>query len=128
MPPAMITATVPHRARTAENPERVVPLVPRIVAYLCGQCEITTEARLHPQAPIPVLWPCRICREDAECTVEADEGVELIGLPASPKRNQRKDHRTHLSERRTETELERLLAARLELLRARKLHSGPSHR
>ncbi|MGP9843323.1 RNA polymerase-binding protein RbpA [Brachybacterium sp. 107] len=128
MPPAMVSATVPHRARTAENPDRVVPLVPQFVAYLCGQCEVTTEARLHPQAPIPVLWPCRICREGAECTEEADEGVELIGLPATPKQYQRKDHWTHLSERRTEAELEWLLTARLELLRAGKLQAGPSHR
>lgn len=123
MPPAMITATVPHRSTTVENPDRVVPLVPQIVAYLCGQCEITTEARLHPQAPIPVLWPCRICREGAECTIDADEGVELIGVPAVPKQPPRKDHWTHLSERRTEAELERLLAKRLVLLRAGKLHS-----
>jgi len=127
MPPAMITATVPHRSRTAEYPDRVVPLEPQIVTYLCGACEITTEARLHPRAPIPVLWPCRICRDGAECTAEADEGIELIGLPATPKQYQRKDHWTHLSERRTEAELERLLAARMELLRAGKLYAGPSH-
>ncbi len=128
MPPAMVTATVPHRSTTVENPDRVVPLVPQIVASLCGQCELTTEARLHPRAPIPMLWPCRICREGAECTVEADEGVEMIGVPTTPKHYQRKDHWTHLSERRTEAELERLLAARLDLLRAGKLHAGPSHR
>lgn len=128
MPPAMVTATVPHRSTTVENPDRVVALVPQIVAYLCGACEITTEARLHPQAPIPMLWPCRICREGAECTVEADDGIELIGMPASLKRYQRKDHWTHLSERRTKAELERLLSKRLELLRAGKLHSGPPHR
>lgn len=128
MSPAMLAASVPHRTTSVENPDRVVPLVPRVVAYLCGQCEITTEARLHPQAPIPVLWPCRICREPAECTEEADEGVELIGMPATPKRYQPKDHWTHLSERRTEAELERLLAKHLELLRTGKLHSGPSHK
>lgn len=127
MPPAMLTATVPHRTITVENPDRVVPLVPQVVAYLCGQCEVENVVRLHPQAPIPVLWPCRICREGAECTVEADEGVELIGLPAIPKRYERKDHWRHLFERRTEAELERLLAWRLELLRAGKLHDGPSH-
>lgn len=126
MPPAMVTATVPHRARTAENPDRVVPLAPQVVTYLCGACGVTTEARLHPRAPIPALWPCRICREGAECTVEADEGVELIGLAAVPKPYERKDHWAHLSERRTEAELERLLAKRLELLRAGKLYTGPS--
>jgi len=124
MPPAMLTATVPHRAITVENPDRVVPLVPQIVAYLCGQCELLTEVRLHPRAPIPVLWPCRICREGAECTIDADEGIELIGVPAAPKLSERKDHWAHLSERRTEAELERLLAKRLALLHARKLHSG----
>ena len=36
----------------------------------------------------------------------------------------RKDHWTHLSERRTAAELERLLAKRLALLRAGKLHLG----
>lgn len=127
MPTATLIGAVPHRTTSVENPDRVVPLAPKVVAYLCGACEVTTEARLHPRAPIPVLWPCRICREGAECTVEADEGIELIGVPATPKQYQRKDHWTHLSERRTEAELERLLAARLELLRAGKLHAGPSH-
>lgn len=128
MPPALLTATVPHRALTVENPDRVVPLVPQVVAYLCGQCEVLTEVRLHPRAPIPVLWPCRLCREGAECTVEADEGVEMIGMPAAPQQHQRKDQWTHLSERRTVAELERLLTARLALLRAGQLHSGPFRR
>lgn len=125
---ASLTGAVPHRATSVENPGRVVPLAPRVVAYLCGQCEITTDARLHPQAPVPVLWPCRACREPAECTEEADKDTELFDVPAVPKRHQRKDHWTHLSERRTEAELERLLTTRLQLLRAGKLHSGPSHR
>jgi len=127
MPAAMLTGTMPHRAVTSEDPDRVVPLAPRVVEYLCGQCELTTTARLHPEAPVPHLWPCRVCREGAECTVEADENTELIGLPATPKRSQPKDHWTQLSERRSEEELERLLEQRLELLRAGKLHSGPSH-
>ncbi|MFI8778075.1 RNA polymerase-binding protein RbpA [Brachybacterium paraconglomeratum] len=124
MPPAILTATVPHRKVTVENPDWVVPLVPQIVAYLCGECELETVVRLHPAAPIPMLWPCRGCRAGAECTVEADEGVELIGVPAVAKQYERKDHWTHLSERRTEAELERLLAKRLTLLRVGKLHSA----
>lgn len=124
MPPAILTATVPHRTVTVENPDRVVPLAPQVVAYLCGQCEVETVVRLHPAAPIPGLWPCRVCRAGAECTIEADEGVELIGMPAVSKPFVRKDHWTHLSERRTEDELEQLLAKRLALLRAGRLHSG----
>lgn len=124
MPPAMLTATVPHRTVTVENPDRVAPLIPQVVAYLCGQCEVETVVRLHPAAPIPGLWPCRICRAGAECSVEADEGVELIGMPAGAKQFVRKDHWTLLSERRTEVELDRLLAKRLALLRVGKLHSG----
>ncbi|WME24432.1 RNA polymerase-binding protein RbpA [Brachybacterium sp. GU-2] len=127
MPAALLPATVPHRALTVENPDRVVPLVPQIVTYLCGQCEVLTEVRLHPRAPIPARWPCRLCRGGAECTTDADEGVELIGMPATAKAHERKDHWAHVSERRTDAELERLLAARLALLRAGKLHSGPSH-
>ena len=127
MPAATLTASVPHRTTSVENPDRVVPLAPRLVEYLCGQCELITSARLHPQASIPVLWPCRVCREGAECTEEADEDTELIGMPTNPKQYQRKDHWANLSERRTEAELERLLAARLEMLRAGKLHSGLSH-
>ena len=128
MPPAMVTATVPHRARTAERPDRVVPLVPQIVAYLCGACEVTTEARLHPRAPIPVLWPCRICRR----------GRRVHG---GRRRGRRADRRAGRSEAVSaqgplgptcpsaapRQELERLLTKRLELLRAGKLHSGPSH-
>ena len=127
MPATTLTASVPHRTTSVENPDRVVPLAPRVVGYLCGQCELITSARLHPQASIPVLWPCRACREPAECIEEADEDTELIGMPATTKQYQRKDHWTHLSERRSEAELERLLTARLALLRAGKLHSGPSH-
>src|SRR5699024_2710424 len=81
--------------------------------------------RLHPQAPIPQLWPCRRCRSGAECTVEPDEDTELIGLPVRSKIPPRKDHWTHVCERRTEAELERLLAGRLALLRAGRLHQGP---
>lgn len=128
MPTVMLNGTMPHRAVTTEDPERVVPLAPRLVEYLCGQCELVTTARLHAQAPVPQLWPCRRCRTGAECTVEPDESAELIGVPVAAKVPPRKDHWTHLSERRTEAELERLLAARLELLRAGKLHTGPSHR
>ncbi|HLR94914.1 MAG TPA: RNA polymerase-binding protein RbpA [Jiangellaceae bacterium] len=127
MPTATLTGTMPHRAVTSENPDRVVPLAPRIVEYLCGQCELTTTARLHPDAPIPQLWPCRSCRAGAECTVEADEDTELIGLPTAPKTPPRKTHWEQLSERRSEDELERLLERRQELLRAGKLYSGPSH-
>lgn len=128
MPAAMLVGTMPHRSTSSENPDRVVPLAPRTVEYLCGQCEITTTAALHPQAAVPEVWPCRRCRSAAECTEEPDEGAELIGLPIIPKLRPPKDHWTHLSERRTEEELERLLQHRLELLRAGKLHAGPSHR
>ena len=125
MSAATLTGTLPHRAVTIEDPDRVVPLAPRVIEYLCGQCELTTAARLHPQAPIPQLWPCRRCRSGAECTVEADEDTELIGLPVRSKIPPRKDHWTHVCERRTEAELERLLAGRLALLRAGRLHQGP---
>lgn len=70
MPPAMLTASVPHRLRTAENPERVVPLGPQIVAYLCGACEVTTEVRLHPQAPDRASVP-KLC------------ATSLVLMPAS---------------------------------------------
>ena len=128
MPAATLTGTMPHRSVTVENPDRVVPLALRVVEYLCGQCEITTSVRLHPQAPIPPLWPCRRCRAGAECTQDADEGSELIGLPAAPKLPPRKTHWEHVRGRRSDAELDQLLAKRLELLRAGKLHSGPSHR
>src|SRR5690625_6226675 len=85
MSAATLTGTLPHRAVTIEDPDRVVPLAPRVIEYLCGQCELTTAARLHPQAPIPQLWPCRRCRSGAECTVEPDEDTELIGLPVRSK-------------------------------------------
>lgn len=128
MPAATLTGTMPHRSVTVENPDRVVPLALRVVEYLCGQCEITTSVRLHPQAPIPQLWPCRRCRAGAECTQDADEGSELIGLPAASKLPPRKTHWEHVRGRRSDAELDRLLAKRLELLRAGKFHSGPSHR
>ena len=71
-------------------------------------------------------WPTE---DDIDAQVRDDldrwesEGVEMIGVPTTPKHYQRKNHWTHLSERRTQAELERLLAARLEVLRAGKLHS-----
>jgi len=124
MPAAMLAGTMPHRSVTIENPGRVVPLAPRLVEYLCGQCELVTTARLHPEASIPQLWPCRRCRAGAECTVEPDEDAELIGLPVAPKTPPRKTHWEHVRERRTDAELERLLEGRLNLLRSGKLHSG----
>ena len=128
MPAATLTGTMPHRSVTTEDPDRVVPLAPREVEYLCGQCEITTTAKLHAQAPIPQLWPCRRCRTGAECTIEPDEGVELLGLPVASKLPPRKTHWEHVRDRRSDAELDQLLAARLDLLRAGKLHSAPSHR
>lgn len=126
MSAAMLAGTLPHRAVTIEDPGRVVPLAPRVVEYLCGQCELVTTARLHAQAPVPQLWPCRRCRAGAECTVEVDESAELIGLPVAPKTPPRKTHWEHVRERRTYAELKRLLAKRLELLRAGRLHTGSS--
>lgn len=126
MPTTMLTGTMPHRAVTTENPDRVVPLAPRAVEYLCGQCELITTARLHAQAPIPQLWPCRRCRAGAECTVEPDESAELISLPVASKTPPRKSHWEHVRDRRTDAELERLLDKRLALLHAGKLHAGPS--
>src|SRR5699024_11996164 len=96
MPAATLTGTMPHRSVTAEDPDRVVPLAPRVVEYLCGRCEITTTARLHPQASIPQLWPCRRCRAGAECTIEPDTSAELIGLPAASKLPPRKTHWEHV--------------------------------
>lgn len=125
MPTATLTGTMPHRAVTTENPERVVPLAPRVVEYLCGQCEVTTTARLHVQAPIPQLWPCRRCRAGAECTIEADDGAELIGLPVASKLPPRKSHWDHVRGRRSDAELEALLGKRLDLLRSGRLHAGP---
>ncbi|WP_157773474.1 RNA polymerase-binding protein RbpA [Brachybacterium vulturis] len=126
MPTAMLNGTMPHRAVTTENPERVVPLAPRVVEYLCGQCELITTARLHTQAPIPQLWPCRRCRTGAECTIEPDESAELIGVLAASKVPPRKSHWDHLRERRTDAELEALLTKRLDLLRSGRLHAGPT--
>lgn len=126
MPAATLTGTMPHRAVTTEDPERVVPLAPRVVEYLCGQCELITTARLHTQAPIPQLWPCRRCRAGAECTVEPDESAELIGVPVASKTPPRKSHWEHVRDRRTDAELEHLLAKRLDLLHAGRLRTGPS--
>lgn len=128
MPAATLTGTMPHRSVTAEDPDRVVPLAPRVVEYLCGRCEITTTARLHPQASIPQLWPCRRCRAGAECTIEPDTSAELIGLPAASKLPPRKTHWEHVRGRRSDAELDRLLTKRLERMRTGRLHSGPSHR
>src|SRR5699024_3701168 len=128
MPAVTLTGTMPHRLVTAEKPDRVVPLAPRMVDYLCGRCEITTTVRLHPQAPIPQLWPCRRCRASAECSQDADEDAELIGLPAASKLPPRKTHGEHVRDRRSDAELDRRRPTRRGLLRAGKLHSGPSPR
>lgn len=126
--PAMLVGAIPHRRVSAERPEGVCPIPPRLVAYLCGQCELTTSVPMHPQAPIPALWPCRRCREPAECTEEPDEGAELLGTAKTSRNQPPKSHWAQLKERRSEKELERLLDSRLALLRTGKLHSGPSHR
>src|SRR5699024_12267100 len=103
----------------------LVPGPPGVIAYLGWHCALPTAARRHSQAPSPQLSPCRRCRSGAECTVEPDEDTEPIGLPVRSKIPPRKDHWTHVCERRTEAELERLLAGRLALLRAGRLHQGP---
>lgn len=125
--PATLVGSFPHRTVTPERPERVVPIRPRMVEYLCGLCEITTAARLHPRAPVPALWPCQRCREPAECTEEPDEDAELIGMPRVSKKLPAKTHWEQLSERRSEEELQRILDDRLARLRAGTLRSGPSY-
>lgn len=128
MPAAMLSGTMPHRFVSAENPERVIPLEPKVVEYRCERCELTTTVRLHPEAAVPASWACRRCREAAECMQKADEDAEVIGLGRGARTYTPKDHWTQLSERRTEEELQRLLDARLALLRAGTLRSGPSYR
>ncbi|UQN30530.1 RNA polymerase-binding protein RbpA [Brachybacterium kimchii] len=128
MTPALLLGSIPHRAVSTEKADHVVPLQARYVEYLCGQCEITTAVNLHPEASVPAVWPCRRCREPAVCTQEADEDAGLIGVGSGRTAKPPKTHWQQVTERRTERELEALLQRRLSLLRAGKLHTGPSHR
>src|SRR5699024_5724079 len=115
MPAVTLTGTMPHRSVTAEKPDRVVPLAPRMVDYLCGRCEPTTPVRLHPQAPFPQLGLCRLRRASPECSQHPDEDAEPIGLRAASKHPPGKTPGEHVRARRSDAELDRLLTTRLEL-------------
>ena len=90
-----------------------VASAPRQLAeYVCPSAHITTLP-FSVEADVPALWECR-------CGSEA-----LLRDADRPDRAPVKPARTHwdmLMERRTEAELEELLAERLALLRAGRLH------
>ena len=98
-------------ARSMERYEGIEP-APRFTAYYDCPNGHTIVLPFSTQADVPAVWECR-------CGVEA-----LLRDASRPEPKPTKRPRTHwdmLLERRTVTELEELLAERLELLRAGKL-------
>lgn len=109
----------------------MVPIRPRIVAFYCASCEVTTEVPLHPEAEAPSAWPCHRCREEAEVVDVAaeDAGEPLRSFTATPANAKRpaKSHWDHVCERRTIPELEEILERRLQALRDGTLFQGTGY-
>jgi hypothetical protein len=94
-----------------ERDEGIEP-APRLAAYYDCPNGHTIVLPFSTEADVPAVWECR-------CGAEA-----LLRDASRPEPKPTKQPRTHwdmLLERRTVSELEELLAERLELLRAGKL-------
>jgi predicted RNA-binding Zn-ribbon protein involved in translation (DUF1610 family) len=86
------------------------------VAYVCPQGH-EFDIPMAAEADVPALWECPRCGAEA-----------LMRDGELPERKAEKPVRTHwdmLLERRSEKELEEILAERLELLRSGEI--GPAH-
>ena len=86
------------------------------VGYACPQGH-AFEITMSDEAEVPALWECPKCGAEA-----------LSTSGATPQAKNEKPVRTHwdmLLERRSEVELEEILAERLELLRGGEI--GPAH-
>lgn len=106
-----------------ERDEHAAPPPSRIANYLCGGCDNAISMRLHAQAEIPTTWTCPRCSAQAEYAGDEDaRGEALSDFRSTSAKRGAKSHWDHLAERRTEKDLEALLAKRLQALRAGKLH------
>ena len=86
------------------------------VGYQCPQGHLF-EITMSVEADVPAVWECPRC---------GAEGLSVAGI--QPEVKAEKPARTHwdmLLERRSVTELEEILAERLELLRSGEI--GPAH-
>jgi hypothetical protein len=86
------------------------------VAYLCKQGH-QFEIPMAAEADVPALWECPRCGEESL----ARDTERPEGKPEKPVRT----HWDMLLERRSEKELEEILAERLEMLRGGEI--GPAH-
>lgn len=96
-------------AQSLESEEGVVLASRRISKYVCPEQHVT-ELPFAEDADVPLTWECRECGETANLTTTDDPEEEK---PIKPVRT----HWDMLLERRSEEELQELLAQRLELLR-----------
>lgn len=86
------------------------------VGYRCPQ-QHEFEITMSLEAEVPAIWECPRCGGEAANTSGAEPEVK----PEKPVRT----HWDMLLERRSESELEEILAERLELLRGGQI--GPAH-
>lgn len=86
-----------------------VELAPRVTAVFDCPHGHVTELPLSAEADVPATWECRVCGAAARSRAAGERDAK----PVKPART----HWDMLLERRTEAELEDVLAERLALLR-----------
>ena len=102
-------------AQSLESDEGVEPAARTVAEYHCPRGHVT-RVPFSVEAEVPSLWECK-CGEEA-LLVDGERPVAKAGKPA-------RTHWDMLLERRSVTELEEILAERLELLRSGEI--GPAH-
>lgn len=102
-------------AQSLQSEEGVVFMERKEYTYLCSACDRETTLMFAADAEPPAAWECRTC--GAEAVLQTPKGAAEID------RTNDKTPRTHwdmLLERRSVSELEQLLADRLEYIRERR--------
>lgn len=104
----------------------VAPAEARHVTYQCptGHALILP---FHTSAAVPQVWECKVHRQDAPLVgreLLEGAGAIIAGILDASLRHNPKTHMERVRERRTEAELEAILAERLGVLRAARRAAG----
>lgn len=118
-----IRGSDPNRVLSQETDENVVAIAPHKAVYSCEKCGNDVVVPLHPEASVPPQWGCP-CGGFADYVGDREIGEEIKSFMKPSAAAPAKSHIDHLMERRSEADLEKLLAQRLEALRSGKLHRG----
>lgn len=118
---AFIRGSDPNRVLSNEDADQVVGIAPHKAVYSCQKCGNDVVVPLHPEATVPPSWNCP-CGGVAEYVGDKEIGEELKSFSPPLGSRVAKTPLDHLMERRSEEELEAVLAKRLEDLRNGRLH------